>query len=225
MQAVILAAGRGTRMKELTEHTPKPILEVAGRPLLQYALDSIPDEVDEVIIIVGYLGSMIHDRFGPDYYGKRLLYVEQEQLNGTAGALWLAKEFLKDPFLVLNSDNICAPEDVAKAACAPWSIVGMAVDDMGEAAKIVVDDSDRVMNILEVGEHDKSPGFLNTGIYGLDTRVFKYPLVPKAAGSAEFGLPQTLIKADVPLHLVEATYWFEITTPEDIKKTEEMLAK
>lgn len=225
MQAVILSAGRGIRMKELTEHTPKPLLEVAGRSLLQYALDALPDDVDEVIISVGYRGNMIRERFGSQYHGKRLLYVEQHHLNGTAGALWLAKPFLKNSFLVMHADNIYAREDVVKAACIPWSVVGLAVDDLGQAAKLVLDMSKKVTNVLEMGDYDKSPGFLNTGLYCLDTRVFDYPMVPKSPGSEEFGLPQTLVKADIPLHLVEATSWYEITTPEDIKKVEEILAK
>src|SRR3990167_6634769 len=115
MQAVILAAGRGTRMRELTESTPKALLEVAGRPLLEYAFDALPEAVDEVILVVEYLGGSIHDRFGPDYFGKRLLYVEMEELHGTAAALWMAKDILsagggsasggQDRFLILPGDD------------------------------------------------------------------------------------------------------------------------
>ncbi len=77
MQAVILAAGRGTRMGALTEHTPKPMLLVNGRPVLEYIFDSLPEEIDEVIIVVGYLGSVIQKHFGGFYKGKKILYVEQ----------------------------------------------------------------------------------------------------------------------------------------------------
>ena len=117
MQAVILAAGRGTRMKELTENSPKALLEVAGRPLLQYALDTLPNDVDEVVIIVGYLGGMIHDRFGPEYYGKRLLYVEQEELNGTAGALSLAKHDTSFPVNRSQTRTVPSAEADAPHMC------------------------------------------------------------------------------------------------------------
>src|SRR5215212_8859235 len=106
MQAVILAAGRGTRMVELTTEVPKPMLEVSGKTLLEYKFDALPEEVAEVIIIVGYLGSVIQRRFGGEYKGKKLFYVEQEELNGTAGALWHAKDILKDRFIVMMGDDI-----------------------------------------------------------------------------------------------------------------------
>ena len=212
-------------MGNLTEHKPKPLLEVAGKTLIEHQLDALEDTADEIVIVVGYLGGQIRKHLDGAYDSKKILYVEQNELNGTAGALWSAMPLLRDSFLVMHADNIYSKEDIAAVSCAPWSVAGVEVDSLGGAAKIVVDGSDRVMNILEVGDHDKSPGFLNTGLYCLDTRVFDYELVPKSPGSSEFGLPQTLVKADVPLLLVRATFWIEITTPEDLEKAAKILKK
>ena len=225
MQAVILAAGRGTRMKNLTSNIPKPLLTVAGKTLLEHKLDALPESVDEVIIIVGYLGGVIQKHIGGIHGNKRILYIEQQVLNGTGGALWLAKPLLKGSFLVMYADDIYAKDDIEKASCFPWSIVGLEVDDIGSAAKIVIDGSDRVTNILEVGVHDNSPGFLNTGLYCLDTRLFDYPLVPKEPNSPEYGLPQTIIQTGLELHLIKATFWLQITDSEDLKKAAKILAK
>src|SRR3990167_11171308 len=106
MQAVILAAGRGTRMVELTGEIPKPMLPVGGRPLLEYKLDAMPDEIDEVILVVGYQGSVIRKHFGERYGNKRIQYVEQKELNGTAGALWSAPPPFPHRFLLLIGDDI-----------------------------------------------------------------------------------------------------------------------
>src|ERR1700689_506521 len=108
MQTVILAAGRGTRMGALTESTPKPLLEVAGKTLLEHKLDMLPYDVDEVIIIVGYLGGEIQKRFGGTYKDKHIFYVEQEKLDGTAGALWQARSVLEGQFLVMMGDDLYA---------------------------------------------------------------------------------------------------------------------
>jgi len=212
-------------MGELTEEIPKPMLEVKGKTLLEHKFDALPENVDEIIIVVGYLGHVIQQTYGGEYNGKKILYVVQNTLNGTAGALWEAKELLKDSFIVMNGDDIFAKEDIEKAACYPWSVVGVAVDDVGSAAKIVTDGKDRVVNILEAGEHGGGPGFLNAGLYCLDTHIFEYPMVPRYPGSDEYGLPQTIVASKAPFVLIQASHWVQITDPADLKKAEEILDK
>ena len=216
-------------MKELTEGTPKPLLQVAGRALLEYEFDSLPDEVDEVILVVGYLGGMIHDAFGPEYYGKRILYIEQEELNGTAGALWLAKDILKDRFLVLMADDIYARADVAKAASAKnWTMGVQQLDAIEEGGEVMVDKSGHITEIVE-GEHSGKLGLISTNLFGLDTRIFDIKPVLKAPGSDEFGLPQTALAASdklkIPLEAIPSVGWIKITAPKDLQKAEEILSK
>ncbi len=224
-------------MRELTSAMPKSLLHVAGRPLLEYTLDALPDEVDEVIIVVGYLGGAIHDHFGPDYFGKRILYVEMEELHGTAAALWCAKDILssgggsasggKDKFLVMNGDDIYARDDVARVAAAKdWAMLVAESDAIAEGGKIVVDKHERITKIEE-GKHDGGPGLIGTNVFALDTRIFSCEMVQKAPGSPEFGLPQTVLSAadslKIPLEAITATSWIQISRPEDLQKAEELL--
>lgn len=112
MQAVILAAGVGIRMRPLTETVPKPLLKVAGKPLIEYTLAALPNEIDEVIIVIGYLGEQIIKHFGESFDGKKIRYVKQKNLEGTARALFEAREFITDRFLVLMSDDIYSKNDI-----------------------------------------------------------------------------------------------------------------
>jgi NDP-sugar pyrophosphorylase family protein len=224
MQAVILAAGKGTRMGALTETRPKPMLEVGGKTLLEHKFETLPYDVDEVIIIVGYLGSVIHDHFGGVWRDKRILYVEQENPSGgTADALWQAKDVLRDHFLVMNGDNLYAREDVTRCAVYDWSVLVQERDDV-QTGRVIVKDG-LVTDIRENSEHDSAKGFANTGLYSLDMRVFDYPQLPKAMGSPELGLPQTMLQAigTIPIHAVPATFWLEIKTPEDLAEAEELM--
>lgn len=224
MQCVILAAGRGIRMGKLSEATPKALLTVAGKTLIEHKLDALPEEIDEVIIVVGYMGSAIQRYLGGLYEGKHILYIEQERQNGTAGALWSARQVLKDSFLVMNADDIYAKEDIEAAAKSkPWSVLGLKVNSLGSGAKIITNKRGRVTDILESDQRDAGAGFLNTGLYHLDTKVFDARAIPKAPGSSELGLPQTLVKSTNSLYLQPATFWLQITTPEDLKKAEEIL--
>lgn len=226
-QAVILAAGRGTRMGRLTGDRPKCMLEIAGRTLLEYKLDALPEGVEEVIVVVSYLGSVIHDRFGGDYRGKRLLYVEQDSpTGGTADALQEARGLLKDRFYVMNGDNIYDPKSFADCLPHEWAIV---VRKSGQVrtGSVTVDKHMRVLALRENTDHAGGEGWANTGLYLLDTRIFDYPPVPKAPGSPELGLPQTIAKAakDIRIQAVPADLWIEIKAPEDLEAAERRLGQ
>jgi len=225
MQAVILAAGRGSRMGDLTAAMPKPMLEVAGKTLLEHKFDALPNDVDEIVLIVGYHGRVIQQRFGGEYKGRRLLYVDQENpAGGTADALWHAESVLKDKFLVMNGDNIYSREDMAKCAVYEWAVLVQEKESIA-TGRVLVDKDGFVKGIAENSEHAGEKGYANTALYVLDRRIFGYAPVPKAAGSSELGLPQTMMLAanDIPIKAVEATLWIEIKTPEDISKAEEIL--
>lgn len=230
MQAVILAAGRGTRMGELTETTPKSMLEIAGKPLLEYKLEELPDEVDEVILIVGYFGSVIHNYFGGMFGDKRILYVEQENpVGGTADALWSAKDILNGRFLVLMGDDLYDKEEIEKCLRADgWIELVQHRDEIRQKGKVVVDKKANITDIEE-GDHGTESGFLGTNLFVLDDRIFSCEMVPKAEGSKEYGLPQTVLAASktlgVPFRAVEGKRWFEVTAPDDLKKAEAFLDK
>lgn len=227
MQAVILAAGKGTRMKELTQSVPKPMLKVDGKTLIEHKLDALPEAVDEVILIVGYHADVIREYFKDSFGGRRIQYVVQKELNGTAGALWLAKPYLSERFVVMMGDDIYAREDVGACLTSPdWSVLVEETKTMASGGSMVMDASGSIVDIEE-GDHTGKVGLMNTNMFALDPRVFSYPLVPKAPGSDEYGLPQTVLAASkasgIPLAAVPATFWIQVTAPEDLEKASSML--
>ncbi len=227
MQAVILAAGRGTRMGGLSETTPKPMLTISGKTLIEYKLDELPDSVDEVILIVGHLGSVVHDYFGGGYGGRRILYVEQETPDGTAGALWRAQDILKERFFVMNGDNLYARADMEACLSHEWAVLVQEKEHIGRAARVITGKDGRITEIVESDSSLDIPGLINTGFYLLDMRIFEYAPVPKAQGSAETGLPQTMLQAakDIHIQAVPASFWIEIKTPDDLARAEGILAQ
>lgn len=221
MKCIILAAGRGERMRPLTDKTPKPLLTLHGKNLLQHKLDILPSEVEEVILIVGYLGQQIVDFFGEAYQGKKISYVWQEKVEGTGKAIHLVKELVSEPFLVLMGDDLYDPSDIKQMIQYPWSMLVQQVkaDDKGEirGGLVRLDEQRNVKEIRE-GIHQQPEGLMNTGAYVLSPEFFDYPPI-KLEGREEWGLPQTLVLAakDHPIKIVPATHWKQITKPIDLQ--------
>jgi NDP-sugar pyrophosphorylase family protein len=224
-QAVIMAAGLGTRMRPLTETTPKPMIRVNGRPLLEWTIRALPSSIEEVVLIVGYLKEQISAYFGAEFLGKRMTYVEQPVLRGTADAIHVAKHVLHDRFLVLNGDDMYSTEDLlilagSEAPC----MLAKKLEQNGRFSTLVVNNIGNVVGISDVQSEGITESNVNTGAYLLDTRFFDLPLVG-LVGKDEFGLPHTLVQAaeSMPIHLVYATWWFPIGYPKDIEEADKEL--
>ena len=100
MQAVILAAGKGTRLKPLTDSIPKSLIEVNGSPIIEQTLKALPSSVHEIFIVVGHLKEKIKEHLGNEWDGKKIYYIEQDELDGTGSALHLVTSRLHEKFIV-----------------------------------------------------------------------------------------------------------------------------
>jgi len=107
MQAVILAGGAGTRLRPLTLSTPKPMIDINGRPFLSYIVDVLKRYgITELVFCIGYLSEKFKEYFGDgSKFGVNIKYTFEKEFFGTAGAIKLAEEHLKNDFFVLNGDT------------------------------------------------------------------------------------------------------------------------
>ena len=106
MQAVIMAGGKGTRLASVTKDIPKPMVPIAGKPLLEYQIENLKScGVQDIILVVGYLGAVIKDYFGNgERFGVRISYFVEEAPLGTAGALRELYDRLEDHFFLVFGD-------------------------------------------------------------------------------------------------------------------------
>ncbi len=225
MQAVILAAGRGTRMGDLTVVVPKPMLEVAGKNLLEHKLESLPAEVDEIIFVVSGKGTLIEKHFGHEYKGRAIRYAIQNPLNGTAGALWAAQSLLRGPFLIMAGDDLYSPETFAQAIAHPWSVMTALFSIRGRKINAIVpNDAGNLDHIAFDLEIKDTPAHIDALLYHLDTDIFNYEPV-SIPGSSEFGLPHTVAVAarDIPIRVLTADFWLQLNTPEDLEKAKAII--
>lgn len=223
MQAIILAAGRGERLRPLTDKAPKPLLKVAGKPILEHNISQLPSKVNEVILVVNYLKEQIEDYFGKEFNGKKISYIEQKEIKGTAHALWACKDYLKDEkFIAMNGDDFYCQEDMLKCLDYDFCVLAKEIQNPKHCAALEIDENNFLKNIIENCDNPKS-SLVNTGFCILDKRIFDYDMVHWS--DKEFGLPQTIVKMskDYPVKVIKARCWFPIGYPEDLKKAEEWL--
>ncbi|MFP4112497.1 MAG: sugar phosphate nucleotidyltransferase [Candidatus Woesearchaeota archaeon] len=107
-KALILAGGRGTRLRPITREIPKPLIPVHGKTLLEHIFDLLKKyHIRNVILSIGYLGDKIKEFFGDgSKFGMKIQYIEENEPMGTAGPLRLARPFLKGNFIVCNADEL-----------------------------------------------------------------------------------------------------------------------
>lgn len=225
-----MAAGRGVRMGDLTKDTPKPMLKIHGQPILEHTLNNLPEEISEVVFVIGYKGDLIKSYFGGEYKGKKIKYVVQENLNGGAEALHCAKDLLEDKFLVLMGDDLYRKSDLEKLIKdQPPAFLAKELDEPpGRLGVCRVDDEGYLLEIIEAGTpRDENIKLVNTAAYLLNRKFFDYPLVKKSTkiDEKEFGLPQTLatMAKDYKIRVEKAEFWHPVGYPEDILKAEKLL--
>ena len=222
MQAVILAAGEGKRMRPLTLEKPKPLIEVAGKTIIEHVMDALPEAIDEIIIVIGYKGDMIRDRFGASYKGRLIRYVHQWMAAGTAHALSLARPFITGKFMFLNADDILGPEALAEAITHPLAIL-VSTHDRPEIMGVVEKRADGTLEAIEEKPEKPKSNLVNTNTMVLDERVFLYEAPKHSTGEYYIVDPVSALAKDHPIMVIEQPLWIPVGYPEDIARAEAKL--
>lgn len=223
MKAVILAAGKGTRFGEITKKIPKSLIPVNGKPIIEYALESLPRKITEVYLVIGHLGEQIKKHVGKEHKGIKIKYIKLKSLTGTATALWQAKKHLdKDKFLVIYGDDLYSKGELENLIHFPWTFgLAKTIPQSPKYLNMVLDSKKYIIQALYPTSKEMKTGILvSTGAYVMDARIFKYKPVKLANG--EYGLPQTMLTTakDIPIKGVIMKKWLQINSPGDIKRAE-----
>lgn len=212
--AVILVAGASTRTRPLTEHRPKPLIPLLGKPLLAHILDELVGLVERVTLVVGYRADQIIAAFGDSYRGMALRYVHQTVINGTAGAL-LAAEPIDEPFLLLYGDNLIDRADVIGVSQHRYAVAGLRVADPRSFGVLDVQDG-LVYRIIEKPANPPANALANPGIYHFDEAVFPLlrQIIPSPRGELELTDLIALLANHHPVACHICTgHWIPVGTP------------
>jgi len=229
--AMVLAAGLGKRMRPLTASRPKPMVVVAGKPLIDHALDRLADAgVARAVVNVHYLGDAMQAHVMQRSAPHVQISDEREQLLETGGGMVKALPRLPDPFFCLNSDTIWldGPRNLFRELSLAWR------PDAMDALLLVVRHSDAhnyvgrgdfhldPLGLIQRRRPDRVAPFIYTGIQLVSHRLLRD--APEGAFSTNLLWSRAI--ADKRLYgLVHTGQWFEVGTPGDIAPTEDWLTR
>ena len=232
-KAVILAAGRGTRLGAITADRPKPMVPVQGVPVLEHILNGLLAEgIREFLLVVGYKGHAIRDYFTEGgRWGARIEFVEQEQLNGTGGALMLGRGFAGSDSILSSYGDILTSyrhysdllAEFRKGGAA--GVTGINYVDDPTAGGAVYREGDRVTRVIEKPPPGTSTSNWNlAGINIFTAEIFDAldRITPSARGELELtDAIGKLIEAGKEVRAVELHgFWSDIGTPSALEEAD-----
>ncbi len=191
MTAVLLAAGKGTRLGNITDATPKPLLRIHGEPILEHLVKLCAAHGATTLCVnTHHLGEKIREALGNGTrFGLRIVYSHEAELLGTAGALQNFREHLHDDFLVIYGDNYMDYDLSAfltrhRSSGGIGTVAFYEKEDVSHSGIAELGDDGRIVRFIEKpAPHEVISHYVNCGLYALSPRIFRY--LPE--GFSDFG--------------------------------------
>ena len=234
MQAVVLAAGKGTRLQPLTEDKPKVLVEVNDTPLIEDVFDNLIDAgADDLVVVVGYKAEQIIDYFGDTYRDVPITYAHQREQLGLAHAILQAEPHIDGDFMLMLGDNIFRGNlgDVTNRQQEDRADAAFLVEEVPyeEASRYGVLDTNEYGEVVEVvGKPDDPPSNLvMTGFYTFTPAIFHACHLVQPSDRGEYELPDAidlLIQSGRTIDAIRLDGWrIDVGYPEDRDRAAERL--
>jgi len=217
-RAIILAGGKGTRMRPLTYEMPKPMIPIKGKPLVQHIIELCRKyDVREIILSIGYLGDKIREHFGDgSHLGVSIKYVEEHEEMGTAGPLLLAKNHLRGPFLMFNGDVLSNIDlsDLIRFHSEQNAQATIALTQVEDTSSFGVArlKGHHIVGFIEKPKGGEDSKLINAGVYVLEPEILKYIPPGKAMLETEV-FPKLCAEGKLVGYPFDGQ-WFDTGTPE-----------
>ena len=225
-QAVVLVGGRGTRLGERTRSVPKPLLDVAGKPFLDYILDELSryPTIESIVLLAGHRAEQVVGRYdGRRWRGASVSVVSEPAQLGTGGALKHAASRLEDKFFLLNGDSFFDFNllDLAVQAVNSSAIVHMALkrDQPGDRYGRVVLEGETVKRFLPAGSQPSGP--INSGVYCIDREILS--LIDEVPCSLEQRVFPMLVERGQLKAALYDGFFIDIGIPTDFERVQSEL--
>jgi len=195
MKAIILAAGMGTRLRPLTDLTPKCLVPVGGKPILEYQLEGLAEAgLQECVLLVGYRGSQITNRIGHNHLGVAISYVENARYQETNNlySLWLARDYLDDDIVLIEADLLFEANLIRQLIQHPASSVAVVdqFQDTMDGTVIVAEESIANSMVLKKDQGPQfnyEPALKTVNVYKLSRSTMRNLVIPELSRRVKNG--------------------------------------
>jgi len=231
MKAIILAGGLGERLRPLTNDTPKPLLPINGKPIIQHAIENFKKHhIKDIILSIGFEADKIKEYFkdGSDF-GVNISYCIEDEPLGTGGAIKEAAKDIHETFLVINGDNLADFDwtsiiKLHKEKEAKITLALFPVDDVTQYGIAKLDEN-KIVKFIEKPSVEEAPSNLNNaGGYVMELKVLE--ILPEGKSSIERDCFEKFCGEDGSVYSYRHEgYWYPTDNLEKYKKAEEELSK
>ena len=219
-KAVLLAAGRGTRMRELTSNLPKPMIEVRGKPVLEHIVEGLRGAgVTRFLAIVGYRAEVVRNHFG-----NQLEYVTQEIQDGTGRVVDLARDFAdNEPFVLGYGDILVDPQNYTRIVDLPRDVEALISvtrgEDVRKGGAVFLNERMELLDLKEKpAPNEPSSPWYNAGLYAFRPTIFEFTSRLKPSPRGEYELTDAirdLAHSGKIVKAIEITgEWADVRDPE-----------
>jgi glucose-1-phosphate thymidylyltransferase len=234
MQAVVLAAGQGTRLRPLTEDKPKGMVEVDGKPILTHCFEQLARlDADELLVVVGYMKEDIISHYGDAFGDIPITYAHQREQKGLAHALLTVEDHIDDEFMLLMGDNIFRANlhDVVRRQQEDRADAAFLVEEvpLEEASRYGVCDTNKYGEIVEVVEKPDQPptNLVMTGFYTFTPAIFHACHLVQPSDRGEYEITDAvnlLLQSGRTIDAIALEGWrLDVGYPEDRDEAERRL--
>ncbi len=224
LDAVLMAGGEGKRLRPLTETTPKPLLKVGDKPIIEYNIDRLANVgIENIYLSINYLGEQLEAYFGNGSSKNiKVDYLREEKPLGTIGSVLLVEEFEHEDVLVMNSDLLTNIDfaDFYKSFKDSGADMAVAATSYHVDVPYAVLETDENQNVKTLKEKPRYTYFSNAGIYIIKKKLLS--MIPKGEFYDITDLMEKVIEMDHKLITYPINgYWLDIGKHEDFKKAQE----
>ncbi len=234
MKAVVLAAGKGTRLRPLTEDKPKGMVEIAGKPILTHCFEQLAAlGADELIVVVGYKKEVVISHYDDEFEDIPITYAHQREANGIAHALLTVEDYIDDDFMLMLGDNIFEAnlEDVVTRQQEDRADAAFLVEEVSwdEAGRYGVCDTNKYGEITDVIEKPDDPptNLVMTGFYTFTPAIFHACHLVQPSNRGEYEISEAidlLIRSGRTIDAIRMDGWrIDVGYPEDRDEAERRL--